>query len=115
MASLHAITGFQERIFNKLKEHDVVLAKMSKRLERIQEWTYDTPEREDNDADDLDDGEDEDDDDEDAVMMMMTLKQMRAPQTWMSIVRSDPFAPSHFGGVINDIFVIIVRGSSYIF
>ncbi len=60
MASLHAITGFQERIFNKLKEHDVMLAKMSKRLERIQEWTYDIPEREDNDADNLDDGEDED-------------------------------------------------------
>jgi hypothetical protein len=67
MASLHAITGFQERIFNKLKEHDVVLAKMSKRLESIQEWTCDTPEQEDNDVDDLDDGDDEDDnDDEDA-------------------------------------------------
>jgi hypothetical protein len=44
------------------------------------------------------------------VMMMMTPKQMRAPQTRMFIVRSDPFAPSHFGGVIDDIFVIIVRG-----
>jgi hypothetical protein len=65
MASLHAITGFQERIFNKLKEDDIVLAKMIKCLERIQKWTCDTPEREDNDADDLDDGEGEDDDDED--------------------------------------------------
>ena len=65
MASLHAITSFQERIFNKLKEHDIVLAKMSKRLESIQEQTCDTPEREDNNADDLDDGEDEDDDDDD--------------------------------------------------
>uniref|UniRef100_A0A2N9ECM0 Uncharacterized protein n=1 Tax=Fagus sylvatica TaxID=28930 RepID=A0A2N9ECM0_FAGSY len=67
MASFHVITGFQECIFNILKEHDVVLAKMSKCLESIQEWTCDTPEREDNDVDDLDDGEDKDDDnDEDA-------------------------------------------------
>ena len=71
MASLHTITGFQEHIFNNLKEHDVVLVKMIKCLERIQKWTYDTPEQEDNDADDLDDGEDDDgedddDDDEDA-------------------------------------------------
>ena len=64
MASLHAISGFQERIFNKLKEYDVVLVKMSKRLESIQEWTCDIPEQEDNDADDLHDSEDEDDDDD---------------------------------------------------
>ena len=62
MASLHTITGFQERIFNKLKEHDVLLVKMSKRLERIQEWASDEPKREDSDVDDLDDGENEDED-----------------------------------------------------
>ena len=62
MASLHTITGLQERIFNKLKEHDVLLVKMSKRLERIQEWASDEPKREDSNVDDLDDGENEDED-----------------------------------------------------
>ena len=97
MVSLHAITGFQERIFNKLKEHDVLLAKMSKRLERIQEQVSDEPEREDSDADDLDDGEDEDDDeDEDASNDDDDTEVNEGSQTRMSIVRGS-------------------RGSSYIF
>jgi hypothetical protein len=36
-ADVHAITGIEERIFYKLKEHDIVLAKMCKCLESIQE------------------------------------------------------------------------------
>ena len=84
MVSLHAITGFQERIFNKLKEHDVLLAKMSKRLERIQEQASNELEREDSDADDLDDGEDED---EDASNDDDDTEVNEGSQTRMSIVR----------------------------
>ena len=61
MVSLHAITSIKERIFDKLKEHDIVLAKMCKCLESIQKQTCDTPEREDNDAND-DDANTNDDD-----------------------------------------------------
>jgi hypothetical protein len=37
IVSLRAIIGIKERIFYKLKEHDIVLAKMCKCLESIQE------------------------------------------------------------------------------
>lgn len=47
-----------KRIFDKLEEHDVLLEKMSRRLERIQEWASDEPEQEDEDEDASNDDDD---------------------------------------------------------
>ncbi len=67
MASLQSIMGSQECILNKLKEHDVVLANMSKRLQNIEEWAYDRSDSPPPDAgqverEDKDDDDDNDDD-----------------------------------------------------
>ena len=74
MASLQAITGSQEHILKKLKKQGVVLEKLAKRLQNIEEWVYDTSDSvppvdgqaNPNDGVEVEgEGEDDDDDDDD--------------------------------------------------
>uniref|UniRef100_A0A2N9EER1 Uncharacterized protein n=1 Tax=Fagus sylvatica TaxID=28930 RepID=A0A2N9EER1_FAGSY len=55
-------------VCSKIEEHDVLLEKMSRRLERIQSWASDKPvdEPEDEDEDEDGDGDGDEDEDEDA-------------------------------------------------